>query len=90
MAGEAQVQVQGQNFILAFDDDGDGTPDSQVVFNDMVTLADAGEAPAFQVAGVNIGADVLIGQALPANHIERAAARHEGRYREQGRLHAGR
>src|SRR3546814_3575540 len=28
--GQAQVQVQGENFILGFDDNGDGTPDSQV------------------------------------------------------------
>src|SRR3546814_6450022 len=27
--GQAHVQVQGENFILGFDDNGDGTPDSQ-------------------------------------------------------------
>ncbi len=62
--GEAQVQVQGDNFILAFDDDGDGTPDSQIVFNNLVNLVDAGEAPTFQVAGVNIDSSVLLNQAL--------------------------
>src|SRR3546814_576441 len=62
--GQAQVQVQGENFILGFDDNGDGTPDSQVVFLDLVTVADSGEAPTFQVAGVDIGSEVLLGQAL--------------------------
>src|SRR3546814_2258720 len=62
--GQAQVQVQGENFILGVDDNGDGTPDSQVVFRDLVTVADSGEAPTFQVAGVDIGSEVLLGQAL--------------------------
>ena len=62
--GAAQVQVQGDNFVLAFDDDGDGTPDSQVVFLNLVSVAEAGEAPTFQIAGVDIGSEVLLGQAL--------------------------
>ncbi|MGD1878492.1 MAG: hypothetical protein ACFB13_13455, partial [Kiloniellaceae bacterium] len=62
--GEAQVLVEGDNFILAFDDNGDGTPDSQIVFLDLVNVAEAGEAPTFQVAGVDIGSEVLLGQAL--------------------------
>ncbi|MFZ2099964.1 MAG: hypothetical protein WAU86_05320, partial [Oricola sp.] len=63
--GAAQVQVQGDNFVLAFDDNGDGTPDSQIVFLDLVDVVEgAGEAPTFQIAGVDIGSDVLLGQAL--------------------------
>jgi len=62
--GEAQVQVQGDNFVLAFDDNGDGTPDSQVVFLDLVNVAEGAEAPTFQIAGVAIGSEVLLGQAL--------------------------
>ena len=62
--GAAQVQVQGDNFVLAFDDNGDGTPDSQIVFLDLVDIVEAGDAPTFQVAGVDIGSDVLLGQAL--------------------------
>ena len=62
--GQAQVQVQGDNFILAFDDDGDGTTDSQVVFLNMLTAADSGDTPTFQVGAAQIGADVLIGQAV--------------------------
>jgi hypothetical protein len=62
--GSAQVQVDGDNFILAFDDNGDGTPDSQVVFLDLAGAVDSGNAPTFQVAGVDIGSEVLLGQAL--------------------------
>src|SRR5690606_10319225 len=62
--GDAQVQIQGDNFVLAFDDHGDGTPDSQVVFLNLVSAAEAGEAPTFQIAGVDIGSEVLLGQAL--------------------------
>ncbi|NIA72501.1 hypothetical protein HBA54_28330, partial [Pelagibius litoralis] len=62
--GGAQVQVDGANFILAFDDDGDGTPDSQIIFLDMVTVVEGGDAPTFTVAGTEVGADVLLSQAL--------------------------
>ncbi|HIC82310.1 MAG TPA: hypothetical protein EYP07_15305, partial [Kiloniellaceae bacterium] len=62
--GGAQVAVQGENFILAFDDDGDGTPDSQIVFLGLVTVVEAGDAPTFTVAGTEVGADVLLSQAL--------------------------
>ncbi|MFZ2099215.1 MAG: hypothetical protein WAU86_01465, partial [Oricola sp.] len=61
---DARIQVQGDNLILAFDDNGDGTTDSRVVFLDMVALADSGGAPVLQVAGVDIPSDVLIAQAL--------------------------
>ncbi|MGF1630383.1 MAG: type I secretion C-terminal target domain-containing protein [Kiloniellaceae bacterium] len=61
---QAQVRIEGDDFVLAFDDNGDGTPDSRIVFLDLVTVADAGNAPTFQIAGVSIGSEVLIGQAL--------------------------
>src|SRR5690606_24757407 len=60
----AQVQVEGGNLVLGFDDDGDGSPDSHLVFLDLANLVDAGEAPAFQIAGADIGGEVLLGQAL--------------------------
>ncbi|WP_340119433.1 type I secretion C-terminal target domain-containing protein [Pelagibius sp. 7325] len=62
--GDAQVLVEGDNFVLAFDDNGDGTPDSQIVFLDLASVVEAGDAPTFQIAGNDIGADVLLGQAL--------------------------
>ncbi|GAB4394091.1 MAG: hypothetical protein Tsb0032_16060 [Kiloniellaceae bacterium] len=63
-AGDAQVEVDGDNFILGFDDDGDGTPDSQLVFLDMVPLSRTDDAPVFQIAGADVGSEVLLGQAL--------------------------
>ncbi len=62
--GQALVQVQGDNFVLAFDDNGDGTPDSRIVFLDLVNLADGADAPSFQIGNAEIGSEVLIGQAL--------------------------
>ena len=61
--GVAQVLLQGENFVLAFDDDGDGTPDSQIVFLDLVSVSDAANPPVFTVAGVTVGSDVLVNQA---------------------------
>src|SRR3546814_1552343 len=37
---------------------------SRIVFLDLVTIAEGGDAPAFQIAGVDIGSEVLLGQAL--------------------------
>ena len=62
--GQAQVQVQGDDFVLAFDDDGDGTPDSRIVFLDLVTLSQGANPPVIQLAGVPIGSGDLIQQAL--------------------------
>ena len=61
---QAEVRVEGEDFILGFDDDGDGTPDSQIVFLDLAPVAESAEAPVFQVAGVEIGAPLLLSQAL--------------------------
>src|SRR3546814_2378887 len=36
--GQAQVQVEGDDFILGFDDNGDGTTDSRVVFLDLASV----------------------------------------------------
>src|SRR3546814_134156 len=58
----AQVRVDGSNLILGFDDDGDGTADSSIVF---LNIAGAGaEAASFQVGGATIDAEVLVSQAL--------------------------
>src|SRR3546814_17563562 len=38
--GQAQLQVQGETFILGFDDNGHGTPASQVVFLVQSPVAD--------------------------------------------------
>ena len=55
---EAQVEIQGNNFVLLFEDGG------QVVFQNLVGLAEAGNAPVLRVQGVDIGGDVILGQAV--------------------------
>ena len=59
----AQVRLEGGNFILSFDDDGDGVPDSQIVFLDLVSVSAEEGAPVFTVAGTAVASDVLVGQA---------------------------
>lgn len=55
---EAQVEIQGNNFVLLFEDGG------RVVFQNLVGLAEAGNAPVLRVQGVDIGGDVILGQAI--------------------------
>ena len=55
---EAQVQIDGNDFILVFDDGG------RVVFDNLISLAQDGNAPILRVGGTDIGGDVIVGQAL--------------------------
>jgi Ca2+-binding RTX toxin-like protein len=64
LPGAARVRVVGDELVLGFDDDGDGAIDSRIVFLDMVDVAAAPAAPLFQVAGITVGADALVRQAL--------------------------
>jgi len=61
---QAQVEVQGDNFVLDFDDDGDGTADSRIVFLDFVDRVEAGEAPSFQIGDATVGGELLLRQTL--------------------------
>ncbi len=54
----AQVQLDGSDFILAFEDGG------RIVFSDMATVVEGGDAPTFTLAGTEVGAEVLLTQAL--------------------------
>ena len=54
----AQVQLDGPDFILAFEDGG------RIVFSDMATVVEGGDAPTFTLAGTEVGAEVLLTQAL--------------------------
>ena len=58
----AQVQVEAGNLVLGFDDDGNGSIDSRIVFLDLA--AEGGESAIFQIAGTEIDSSVLVGQAL--------------------------
>src|SRR3546814_2899869 len=51
---QAQVQIEGSDLILRFDDDGDGAADSRIVFRRLTELAEAGDAPAFPGRGPGV------------------------------------
>ncbi|HIC80056.1 MAG TPA: hypothetical protein EYP07_03710, partial [Kiloniellaceae bacterium] len=59
----AQVLLDGQDLVLGFDDNGDGVPDSRIVFENLASDAVA-EGTSFQVAGIDIAAGILVNQAL--------------------------
>src|SRR3546814_216776 len=56
--------VEGNNLVLGFDLNGDGTPDSFVMLEDLVLAAGSTNPPILMVAGESIGVDLLIGNAL--------------------------
>jgi Ca2+-binding RTX toxin-like protein len=62
--GLAQVRVEGGDFIVGFDDNADGSPDSRITFLDLVDVAGGAAPPNFQIAGVDIDSRSLIDQAL--------------------------
>src|SRR3546814_17432668 len=66
------LAVDGDNLILGFDLDGNGTPDSFVILEDLVLAAGGGHPPVLMVAGEPIGVDLLIGN---AQEIGRASGR---------------
>src|SRR3546814_2864178 len=57
------LAVDGDNLLLGFDLDGNGTPDSFVILEDLVLAAGGGNPPVLMVAGEPIGVDLLIGNA---------------------------
>ncbi|WP_299397185.1 hypothetical protein, partial [Pelagibius sp.] len=59
----AQVFLDGDDLVLGFDDNGDGVPDSRIVFENLASDA-AAEGTSFQVAGIDIAAGILVNQAL--------------------------
>ena len=54
----AKFALVGDDFVLTLEDGG------QVVFQGLVSAAQGEDAPTVQIAGINIGADVLVDQAL--------------------------
>ncbi|NIA72502.1 type I secretion C-terminal target domain-containing protein [Pelagibius litoralis] len=74
----AQVLIDGDDLVVGFDDDGDGSIDSRLVFENLASDQGAAGGPVFQVAGTEIGSDILVSQALALadpgqNTIETAA-----------------
>src|SRR3546814_15247119 len=64
------LAVDGDNLILGFDLDGNGTPDSFVILEDLVLAAGGGNPPVLMVAGEPIGVDLLIGNAQAFAQID--------------------
>ena len=58
----AQVRIEGGNVVLGFDDNGDGSVDSRIVFQNLA--GPGAEQANFQIGGATIASDVLVGQAL--------------------------
>jgi len=54
---EAQVVIDGDDFILVFADGG------RIVFPSLVPMAESANSPVLQVGGVDIGGDVILAQA---------------------------
>ncbi len=54
----AGFNIEGDDFVLVLDDG------AQIVFEGLVSAAQGEDAPTVRIAGINIGADVLIDQAL--------------------------
>ena len=63
-AASATPSIEGSNFVLSFDGNGDGVADSKIVFLEMVAQAQSGDAPILIINGNEVSADQLIGQAL--------------------------
>ena len=80
---DARFSVEGDDFILSFEDG------ARIVFQGLVTAAQGADAPTIQIAGIDIGADVLMDQILAlveqaqAEPIETAAGE-EGEGAEAG------
>ncbi|WP_020591701.1 DUF5801 repeats-in-toxin domain-containing protein [Kiloniella laminariae] len=63
-AAAATPSVDGDNFVLSFDANGDGASDSQIIFLGLVAQSQNADAPVLVINGVEIAANQLIGQAL--------------------------
>ncbi|WP_420349549.1 right-handed parallel beta-helix repeat-containing protein [Pelagibius sp.] len=61
---DARFEVEGENIVLAFDADGDGTADSRIVFLKLAGMAEDGDAPMLQVAGVDYDVSALLDAAV--------------------------
>ncbi|HIP80229.1 MAG TPA: hypothetical protein EYH07_17450, partial [Kiloniellaceae bacterium] len=64
LAEDARFQVDGEDIVLVFDADGDGTADSRIVFLKLAGMADEADPPLLQVAGVDYDVSALLAVAL--------------------------
>ncbi|MEH6630454.1 MAG: DUF5801 repeats-in-toxin domain-containing protein, partial [Halopseudomonas aestusnigri] len=62
-ATAATPVVEGNDFVLTFDTNGDGAADSRIVFLNLVEESQGADAPVLVIGGVELSAGLLIGQA---------------------------
>lgn len=63
-AEETFIAVDGANFVLSFDGDGDGAIDSRVVFQNLVDQAASDEPPVFVIGGQVVDSGLLVSQTI--------------------------
>ena len=62
-ATAATPVVEGNDFVLTFDSNGDGSADSRIVFQNLVEESQGADAPVLVIGGIELSAGLLIGQA---------------------------
>ncbi|MFD2205843.1 DUF5801 repeats-in-toxin domain-containing protein [Kiloniella antarctica] len=62
-ATAATPVIEGNDFVLTFDSNGDGSADSRIVFQNLVAESQGADAPVLVIGGVELSAGLLIGQA---------------------------
>ncbi|WP_120497169.1 DUF5801 repeats-in-toxin domain-containing protein [Kiloniella sp. EL199] len=62
-ATSATPVLEGNDFVLTFDSNGDGSADSRIVFQNLVENAQGADAPVLVIGGVELSSGLLIGQA---------------------------
>ncbi|KKJ78127.1 hypothetical protein WH95_01885 [Kiloniella litopenaei] len=62
-ATAATPVLEGNDFVLTFDSNGDGSADSRIVFQNLVEDAQGEDAPVLVIGGIELPAGLLIGQA---------------------------
>ncbi|MEH6542179.1 DUF5801 repeats-in-toxin domain-containing protein, partial [Halopseudomonas sp.] len=63
-AKAATPVIEGSDFILTFDINGDGSADSRIVFQNLIEESQGADAPIFVIDGIELSASLLVGQAL--------------------------
>ncbi|MFD2206063.1 type I secretion C-terminal target domain-containing protein [Kiloniella antarctica] len=59
--------IEGNNFVLTFDNNGDGSADSRIVFENLVEASQGADGPVLIIGGIELSAGLLIGQAQALN-----------------------
>ncbi len=59
--------IEGNHFVLTFDNNGDGSADSRIVFENLVEASQGADAPVLVIGGIELSAGLLIGQAQALN-----------------------